>query len=55
LYLTIEDNGKGFDPNLKTKGIGLKNIKSRVELYSGDMKIISEPGNGCVLEVSIKL
>jgi len=53
LHLTIEDNGKGFDPNFKTKGIGLKNIKSRVELYSGDMKIISQPGKGCLLKITI--
>ncbi|MEY3422674.1 MAG: hypothetical protein RIR48_2999 [Bacteroidota bacterium] len=53
IYLRIEDNGKGFEQNLKTKGIGLKNIKSRVQLYSGDMRVVSEPGKGCLLDVSI--
>lgn len=53
LYLSIQDNGKGFDTNQKTKGIGFKNIKNRVQLYSGDMKIVSTPGGGCLLEVYI--
>jgi len=50
-FLSIADNGVGFDTTQKTKGIGLKNISSRVEFYSGSMNIISAPGKGCTLEV----
>ncbi len=53
LYLSIADDGVGFDTMQKSTGIGLKNIQSRVEFYSGFMNIISSPGNGCKIEVSI--
>ena len=55
LYLSIADNGIGFDTKKKAKGIGLKNIKSRVEFYSGKMNITSSPGQGCKLELTIPL
>lgn len=38
LFLSISDNGKGFDSNKKAEGIGLKNIISRTEFYSGKIK-----------------
>ncbi len=53
LLLTITDNGIGFDTAQSVKGIGLKNINSRVHFYSGKMDITSAPGYGCTLEVSI--
>jgi len=55
LFLSIIDNGVGFDPGIKATGIGIKNIKSRIEFYSGDFKIISSPGNGCALKVEAPL
>lgn len=53
LVLSVSDNGVGFDTSQKVKGIGLKNIRSRVEFYAGKMDIISAPGNGCTLQVYI--
>ncbi len=53
LNLLIRDNGIGFDIHQQSNGIGLKNINSRVHFYSGKMDIISAPGKGCTLEVSI--
>jgi PAS domain S-box-containing protein len=53
LYLSVTDDGVGFDTTQKAKGIGLKNIQSRVEFYSGTMQIISAPGKGCSLEITI--
>lgn len=54
LYLSVSDNGVGFDTEQTAgKGIGLKNIISRIGYYDGDMKIISAPGKGCTLEVLI--
>ncbi|MBK5270147.1 MAG: PAS domain-containing protein, partial [Bacteroidia bacterium] len=55
IYLSVADNGEGFDIAKKAKGIGLKNISSRVEFYSGNMNIISKPGKGCILEVYIPI
>ncbi len=53
LFLSVADDGVGFDSTKKKKGIGLKNISSRVEFYSGKMNIISSPGEGCAMEVYI--
>jgi two-component system sensor histidine kinase UhpB len=53
LHLRIKDNGIGFDPSKKARGIGLNNILSRVEMHNGTMEIISAPGKGCLLKVII--
>lgn len=52
---SITDDGVGFDPSEKSKGIGLKNISSRVDFYSGKMNIITAPGEGCIIEIKIPL
>jgi len=51
IFLSIQDNGVGFDPSLKSNGVGLKNIKTRAALHNGDIKIISAPDEGCTLEI----
>ncbi|WP_205511863.1 hybrid sensor histidine kinase/response regulator [Longitalea arenae] len=53
LQLNIKDNGVGFDTRKKTRGIGLNNIISRVEMQNGKMEIISAPGKGCTLKIEI--
>ncbi|MDB5222840.1 MAG: domain S-box protein [Chitinophagaceae bacterium] len=51
LELSIKDNGVGFDTGTKKKGIGLKNIQSRAQIYDGNVEIISSPGNGCKMNI----
>jgi signal transduction histidine kinase len=49
LLLTVEDNGKGWDmsnPDLMTKGIGLRNIKGRVKALGGTLIFDTQPGKG---------
>lgn len=48
LTLTVEDDGKGFDTtDLKTfKGIGWKNILSRLDYHNGRLDVRSSPGKG---------
>ena len=53
ILLSIADDGRGFDTSKRNKGIGLKNIQTRIEFYAGSMKIISAPGQGCTLEIAI--
>lgn len=55
LVVTISDNGVGFDPKKRMKGIGLMNITSRAEVHNGKVEVISSPGNGCTLRISIPL
>jgi AraC-like DNA-binding protein len=52
INLSISDDGVGFDPDKNGKGIGVKNIKRRVEHYQGTAAFISQPGKGCVLLVT---
>ena len=54
---TIEDNGKGFDVNDKSRseGIGLKNIKTRVEYLKGTVDFDSTPGKGTLVALHIPL
>jgi len=55
LYLNYSDDGIGFDTKrakLK-KGLGLKNIESRVELLNGILKISSENKSGATFIIHI--
>ncbi len=45
----IQDDGKGFDPEKIKNGIGLNNIRSRIQAFSGNLTINSAPGKGCEL------
>jgi PAS domain S-box-containing protein len=47
LSMEISDNGKGFDPKLQARGIGLDNIIHRADSYNGTIYIESSPGCGC--------
>jgi two-component system sensor histidine kinase UhpB len=53
IRLLVTDDGIGFDTSQKADGIGLENIRSRVQFYSGNMEIISDAGKGCRLDISI--
>jgi len=53
VYVSIIDNGKGFDPAIKRNGIGISNIINRIESYNGEVILESSPGNGCKLEICI--
>jgi signal transduction histidine kinase len=51
--LLIVDDGKGFDTNTKSKGIGLKNMRSRAKSIGADISIISNLQKGTKIKVSI--
>lgn len=54
--LKIKDNGKGFDTKeiSKSKGIGWKNIFSRVSMIDGSIAIDSKPGKGTDVKIEMK-
>ena len=54
IELIIKDDGKGFN-NQKKPGIGLKNIKSRVDEVHGKISIDSKLGNGTKISIFIPL
>ena len=49
LELRITDNGTGFDLKKKKKGIGLKNMNSRIKMLNGTMQVESKIGSGTTL------
>lgn len=53
IFLTIVDNGKGFDTQTVREGLGLNNIRTRVALFNGKMEIKTAPGEGFTLNVTI--
>ena len=52
--ISIKDDGRGADPTVKSEGIGLNNIRSRLEVYNGNMKVETKPGEGYALEVEFE-
>jgi signal transduction histidine kinase len=53
--LTVRDDGRGFDPELTTRGFGLLGMRERVGLVSGELRIESAPGRGTVVSATIPL
>ena len=51
--IRIVDDGLGFDVSKTTKGIGFKNMKSRVKEFKGTLKVDSEIGKGTLIEIII--
>lgn len=57
LEIRMEDNGIGFDTDSlkESKGMGWKNIFSRVSMLDGNIKLESEPEKGTVVHINLKL
>ena len=55
LSLSIKDDGIGFKTEVKTKGIGIKNMKSRVDKLNGKLSINSRNGNGTLIIIIVPL
>lgn len=54
LIIKFEDNGKGFDFKAITKGLGLKNIETRVGYLNGKYKIKSALNQGTRVILAFK-
>lgn len=52
-FITLEDNGKGFDVKQTYKGIGLGNIRNRVEYMNGKLEITSVINEGTVINIEL--
>lgn len=55
VLITVEDNGKGFDliAPQNAAGIGLANIKYRVNYLKGTIEINSKPGDGTTVNIEL--
>jgi len=57
LSVVVVDNGKGFDPTIRTsrKSFGLLGMRERAIALGGDVDIISVPGQGTSISVLIPM
>lgn len=55
LVLTIKDNGQGFQDNANQDGIGIVSMRERAISIGAQFKIISGPGVGSTIEVTVPL
>ena len=55
IFLTIKDNGKGFDTNILSNGNGLLNFQNRANRLKGKFEIQSEIGKGTTLNLTFKV
>lgn len=53
LSITIADDGKGFDVEQSSKGMGLNNMKHRTGLIKGTIKYYSHPGKGSTVSILV--
>ncbi|MBS1935443.1 MAG: sensor histidine kinase [Bacteroidetes bacterium] len=53
--VTIEDDGVGFNASLleNAEGMGLKNIRSRIDFLNGELDLSSKPGEGTMIAFHI--
>lgn len=55
LFLTIRDDGDGFETDRKSETLGLIGMKERAIALGGHLVIRSSPGKGTVIEVDVPL
>jgi signal transduction histidine kinase len=54
MTLTVQDNGRGFLPDMETSsGMGLANIRRRAEKFGGEVHITSQPTQGTTLAITL--
>ncbi len=55
LVISVRDNGRGFDPQAKVTGNGLRNMRQRVTEVGGRFKLSQRPEGGTLVEFRIPL
>lgn len=59
LIARIKDDGQGFVPDAlrdqdeETRHMGLASMRERVSLFGGRLRIVSEPGGGCLIVAEV--
>lgn len=53
IRLTVQDNGRGFDPAAAAGGLGLLGMKERAGMLGGTVTIDSSPGHGTKINMEV--
>jgi signal transduction histidine kinase len=55
LEIIVEDNGRGMDPSKEINGIGLRNLKDRVDYLKGELNVDSNrEGTTIIIHIPLK-
>lgn len=54
LRISVEDNGRGFDPEHTPRGQGLADLDRRLALIGGNAVIETAPGKGTVISIMVR-
>jgi len=55
IALTVQDDGRGFDPAAAVQGMGLSNIRTRVASFGGVINIDSKAGEGTEINIELRI
>lgn len=55
IYISVEDNGCGFDPALGKKTFGLIGMQERIKMFNGEIEIIAKAGQGTYIRASLPI
>jgi ligand-binding sensor domain-containing protein/two-component sensor histidine kinase len=55
LYLSLADDGRGFDPTVEYEGRGLRSMQSRAGALGGKVRWESSPGAGSRVWITVRL
>jgi signal transduction histidine kinase len=55
LSLSVQDDGIGFDPGTKGYGTGLQGMSDRMAALGGELRVMSKPGAGTVVEGNVPI
>lgn len=55
LFLTLQDNGRGFQLDANRSGFGLQGMQERITALQGTLNIRSQLGDGCCITASLPL
>lgn len=57
LTLSVEDNGQGFDPTSQenSEGMGMQNLRSRVDMFEGEISIDSDEKSGTIVYIELEI
>ncbi len=50
---TVADDGRGFDPDATSIGLGLLGMRERVAMLGGEFRLSSRPGGGTTIEIIV--
>ncbi len=55
ISIVVEDNGTGFDPDEESEGVGLQNLRYRVQALEGLLSVMSAKGRSTTIYIEFEI